>query len=112
DKVLHLKGLTPGDGDLIDSQKPVITAQILDDVVPKSVKLQIGNHFMKVQYDPKTGVFKHQLTALLARGGHILTAQATDKEGNTRVYNWYFRIRHPKTGENPADKEAEDAISN
>lgn len=112
DKVLHLKGLTPGDGDLIDSQEPVITAQILDDVVPKSVKLQVGNHFIKVQYDPKTHVFTHQLGSPLARGGHILTAMASDKDGSTRVFNWYFRIKHQKSGNNSEDNGANDAIEN
>ena len=112
DKVLHLKSLTPGDGALIDSPKPAITGQILDDVVPKSVKLQVGNHFMKVQYDPKTRIFTHKLGAPLARGGHILTAQATDKNGFTRVFNWYFRIKHLKTEKNSKDEGSHDAIEN
>ncbi len=112
DKVLHLKGLTPGDGVLIDSQKPVISAKILDDVVPKSVQLQVGNHFMKVQYNPKTHVFSRQLQAPLARGGHILTAMATDKNGSTRVFNWYFRIRHLQPETSPKDEGTDDATEN
>jgi peptidoglycan/xylan/chitin deacetylase (PgdA/CDA1 family) len=112
DKVLHLKKLSPGDGDLIDSQKPVITAQILDDIVPKSVKLQIGNHVMKVQFDPQTHVFTHSVGDSLPRGGHILTAMATDKDGNNRVYNWYFRIKHQKVGKDSKDEDTHGAAEN
>lgn len=112
DKVLHLKGLIPGDGALIDSQKPVITAKILDDVVPKSVQLQVGNHFMKVQYNPKTHVFSHSLTTPLSRGGHIFTAMATDKNGFTRVFNWYFRVKHLKQETSPKDEGINDATEN
>ncbi len=112
DRVLHLKNLSPGDGDLIDSQEPVITAEILDDVVPKSVKLQIGNHVMRVQFDPQTHIFRHQIGEPLPRGGHILTALATDKNGSTRVFNWYFRIKHQALEKNSKDTGVNDAIEN
>jgi hypothetical protein len=32
----------------------------------------------------------------MARGGHILSLQAIDVNGQRRVFNWYFRIRHLK----------------
>ncbi len=104
DKVLHMKGLFPADGEVIDSQKPVIKAQIVDDVVPNSVRLKLGNHIMRVHYDPKTHLLTHQVGAELAQGGHILTLQATDLKGISRVYNWYFRIKHKKYESEEKDK--------
>ncbi len=112
DKVLHLKNFSPADGDLIDSQEPVITGQILDDVMPKSVQLQIGNHVLKAQYDPQTHIFRHSVGAPLPRGGHILTARATDKNGRTRVYNWYFRIKHLPLEKNSKGEGVADAVEN
>lgn len=113
DKVLHLKNLSPGDGDLIDSQEPIVTGQILDDVVPKSVKLLFDNHLMRVQYDPRTHVFRHQITAPpLHRGGHMMTVRAKDEKGNTRVFNCYFRIKHLKNDKNPKNEGEKDAMSN
>ncbi len=104
DKVLHMKNLSPGDGDVIDTQKPVVTAQIIDEVVPRSIQLQLGNHLMPVHYDPKTRRLTHRVGAELAQGGHILTLQATDVKGFTRVYNWYFRIKHKKYENEETDK--------
>ena len=96
DKVLHMTGLSPADGDVIDTQKPVITAQIGDDVVPRSIRLQSGNRILRVQYDPKTRLLTHRVDEELTQGGHILTLRATDVKGVSRVYNWYFRIRHKR----------------
>ncbi len=112
DKVLHLKNLSPGDGDLINSQEPVISGQILDNVVPKSVQLQVGSHILQSQYDPQTHIFRHPVGAPLPRGGHILTARAMDKNGCTRVYNWYFRIKHLPEGKNPKEEGTTDAVEN
>jgi peptidoglycan/xylan/chitin deacetylase (PgdA/CDA1 family) len=96
DKVLHMKGLSPGDGDVIDTQKPVIRAQIVDDVVPCSIRLQSGNRILRVQYDPQTRLLTHPVGEELTQGGHILTLRATDVKGASRVYNWYFRIKHKR----------------
>ncbi len=104
DKVLHMKGLFPGDGEVIETQTPVITAQIEDDVVPGSVQLQMGNHIMPVHYESETRTLSHQVGAKLAQGGHILTLRATDIKGVTRVYNWYFRIKHKKFEKEETDK--------
>lgn len=112
EKVLHMKNLTPGDGDLIKSQKPLITAQILDEVVPRSIQLQIGNHIMRVQYDPRTHVFRRQVGVPLAQGGHMLTARAKDVKGVSRVYNWYFRIKYKKSEKNNEEEGGYDAIQN
>lgn len=94
DRVLHLKGLVPGDGDVIDTTRPLIQAEIRDPVVPRSVRLQLGNRVLAVRFNPRTGGFRHQVTEPLAQGGHILTLKARDVKGVDRVYNWYFRIKH------------------
>ena len=112
DKVLHLKKLTPADGALIDSPKPVISGKIEDEILPKSVKVQIGNQILKAQYNPKTHLFRHVLTTPLKRGGHIFAVQAKDKDGNTYVYNWYFRIKHTKDEKNKTGDEGGDATQN
>jgi peptidoglycan/xylan/chitin deacetylase (PgdA/CDA1 family) len=110
DKVLHCKDLTPEDGAYIDSVRPTILAKITDDVDPKSVRLQIGWHDMKVRYNPKTGNYSHTLTADMTQGGHILTFTATDKQGQHRVFNWYFRIKHKKLVEKREGRDATDAL--
>ena len=112
DKVLHLKNLTPGDGALIDSPKPVISGKIEDEIIPKSVKVHIGNQVLKAQYNPKTHLFRHVLTSPLKRGGHIFEVQAKDKEGNTYVYDWYFRIKHVLDEKNKTADEGGDATQN
>ncbi len=89
---------------MIDSQKPVITARIEDDIVPRSVRLQMGNHNMRVQYDPQTHLLTHRVAAELTQGGHILTLRATDVKGVSRVYNWYCRIKHKRYEKEETDK--------
>lgn len=68
DKVLHLKDLTPPDGALIDSTKPTISVRLTDDIDPKSVRLQIGDHRMRVKYDAKKALFFHEIKAELTQG--------------------------------------------
>jgi peptidoglycan/xylan/chitin deacetylase (PgdA/CDA1 family) len=94
DKVLHLKNLVPADGALIESTTPILAATIEDDIDPRSLRLQSGPHIVKLRYDAQKRMFVHKLKKDLTEGGHMLTLMAKDKEGNSRVYNWYFRIKH------------------
>ena len=110
DKVLHCKDLSPVDGAYIDPVRPKISTKITDDIDPKSVRLQIGPHVMKVKYNPKTGVYSHLVNADLTQGGHILTFTAKDKQGNHRVFNWYFRIKHKKLVEKEEARDATNAM--
>lgn len=92
-KVLHLGNFTPGDGEVIASSKPLITAEVKDDMDPKGFQLKMGPHMMKVEYDPKTRLLRHQVAAPLKAGGHMLMLEGTDLKGQRRVYNWYFRVK-------------------
>jgi peptidoglycan/xylan/chitin deacetylase (PgdA/CDA1 family) len=94
DRVLHLENLGPGDGEEITSDTPLISAEVKDDIDPKSIEVHIGDSRLKVHYDPKIRLVRHQLTTPLKQGGHMLTLSATDTEGHHRVYTWYFRIKH------------------
>jgi peptidoglycan/xylan/chitin deacetylase (PgdA/CDA1 family) len=111
DKVLHLKDLSPADGALIDSTKPTISARLTDDIDPKSVRLQIGEppHSMRVKYDAKKGLYFHEIKADLNQGGHIFKFSAKDMKGQTRVYNWYFRVKHKKLAKKLEGKGPSDA---
>ncbi|HVZ80477.1 MAG TPA: polysaccharide deacetylase family protein [bacterium] len=110
DKVLHCEDLAPGDGASIDAVRPVISAKITDDVDPKSVRLQIGAHVMKLRYDPGTGAYSHAIKADLTQGGHIFCLSAVDRQGQHRVLNWYFRIKHKKLAHHPGRKGAADVL--
>lgn len=110
DKVLHCQDLTPTDGAYIDPVRPLISAKITDDIDPKSVRLQIGPHLMKLKYDAKTGVYSHRPNADLTQGGHILSLTAKDRQGNRRVFNWYFRIKHQRLVKKQEARDAQDAI--
>ena len=94
DKVLHLSGFKPGDGEFILEDEPVISGKILDDVEPKSIRFQLGNHPLAFHYDPATHFLRHNIQAPLKAGGHMLTLTATDQKGQKRVYSWYFRVQH------------------
>jgi len=103
DKVLHLSGFKPGDGEVIAGEEPVISGNILDDVEPKSIQFQLGNHPLVFSYNPQTHLLRHQIKAPLKAGGHMLTLSATDKKGQKRVYSWYFRVKHKNLA--PSEEE-------
>ena len=98
EKVLHLDHVKPGDGDVIDSQLPLIRMELLDDVDPTSIRFQVGNRTVMGGYNPSTHVFHHQVKAALKAGGHMLTIEAKDRKGQRRVFTWYFRIKHRHLG--------------
>ncbi|GEM_PF-1823554 len=93
-KVLHLDKITPGDGEIIKSHKPLISMIIQDDIDYKTIKLFIGTAPVSYHYEPRTHTLKHQLYQNLKSGGHFVIVQAKDKNGQQRSYTWYFRIKH------------------
>lgn len=97
-KVLHLEGLTPRDGAVLDDLKPVVEAKILDDLDPKTLTLRFGDEVMKgLKFDPITKAFRYPVRVPLVRGGHMLTLTAKDRQGRPRSISAYFRIKkiHP-----------------
>ena len=97
-KVLHLEGLIPRDGSVLDDLKPVVEAKILDDLDPKTLTLRFGDEVMKgLEYDPAAKTFRYAVKVPLARGGHMLTLTAKDRQGRPRSVSAYFRIKkiHP-----------------
>lgn len=100
DWVLHLEGLSPGDGQEIQTDKPLVTAKILDDIDPKSLEFVSGDIHFRISYDPRTHLVRHQFKQPLKGLGHMMTLSATGRDGKKRVYTWYFRVkRRPGTGE-------------
>lgn len=93
-KVLHLDKISPGDGEIIKSHKPLISMIIQDDIDYKTIKLFIGTAAVSYHYEPQTHMLKHQLYENLKSGGHFVIVQAKDKQGQQRSYTWYFRIKH------------------
>jgi peptidoglycan/xylan/chitin deacetylase (PgdA/CDA1 family) len=96
EKVLHLGRFFPGDGEFITDKRPRITAEIKDDVVPKTVQLRLGERVLPVHYDPKSRRLWHQPAGELKPGGHMLILTARDSRGIPRTYSWYFRLKHRK----------------
>jgi len=94
EKVLHLEELYPGDGEIIDKKKPVITGVLADDLAPKSLTMQLGQKNLSLRYDAKTRRFRHRVNAPLKAGGHMVTLKGTDRQGQKRTYTWYFRVKH------------------
>src|SRR5581483_667519 len=111
EKVLHLVSLSPGDGQEINGFRPVISARIADEIDPRSLRLQLGNHVMRVKYDPKTHLISHPVGADLKQGGHIFCLTAKDMNGQKRVYNWYFRVKYKHSKNNETQKESADENS-
>lgn len=102
-KVLHLGNFGPGDGEVIDSDKPLISVEIKDNIDPKTISFELGNQPMRFQYDPKLHLLTHRIGAALKAGGHMITLGATDLQGQKRVYTWYFRVKHHNL--DPVEKE-------
>jgi peptidoglycan/xylan/chitin deacetylase (PgdA/CDA1 family) len=98
DQVLHLEGLSPGDGQEIATDKPLVTARVLDDIDPKSLRFTSGDIRMRIAYDPSTRTFRHQFQQPLKGLGHMMTLSATGLDGKSRVYTWYFRIKRRPAG--------------
>jgi hypothetical protein len=94
DKVLHIAHAGPGDGQVIWSRKPILSIQILDDVDPKSVALDLESKRLKTHYDPQLRLVTYRVETPIRMGGHQLTLRAKDIQGNTRVFSWYFRVKH------------------
>jgi peptidoglycan/xylan/chitin deacetylase (PgdA/CDA1 family) len=94
DRVLHIANAGPGDGESLWSRKPLITIRILDEVDPQSIVLNLESRKLKTTYDPKLRLVRYRVEEPLRMGGHQLTLRAKDVQGNTRVFSWYFRIRH------------------
>ncbi len=93
-KVLHLDQVQPADGQFILSHQPLISMVIKDPIDYKTLKLTVGTKPTTYHYDPNTHVLSHQMKVPLKSGGHFLTVEATDLNGQPRVYTWYFRIKH------------------
>ncbi len=106
-KVLHLEKTYPYDGQVISSEFPKISAEILDDIVPASLDLHLGDHRMVFHYNPQTKTLIHQVKAKLRPGGHMLILTAKDVQGNRRIYSWYFRLKHKNL--KPQKEETNDA---
>jgi peptidoglycan/xylan/chitin deacetylase (PgdA/CDA1 family) len=94
DKVLHIAHAGPGDGQVIWSRKPLISIQILDEVDPKSVVLSLESRRLKTTYDPQLRLVTYRVEQPIRMGGHQLTLRAKDLAGSTRVFSWYFRVKH------------------
>ncbi len=94
DKVLHIADAGPGDGQVIWSRKPLISIKILDEVDPKSVVLNLEAKRLKTTYDPRLRLVTYRVEQPIRMGGHQLTLRAKDLAGNTRVFSWYFRVKH------------------
>lgn len=93
-KVLHLAQVQPADGQFILSHEPMISMVIKDAIDYKTIKLSVGTKPIPYHYNPITHVLSHQMKAPLKSGGHFLTVEATDLNGQDRIYTWYFRIKH------------------
>ncbi len=93
-KVLHLEKMFPYDGEVISNAFPKISTKILDEIVPDSLDLHLGDHRMVFRYNPQTKILTHQIKSKLRPGGHMLILTAKDDEGNHRIYTWYFRLKH------------------
>jgi hypothetical protein len=93
-RVLHLGNLSPDDGEVISSHKPLLKVQVKDEIDPKTIDLQLGDHQTNFQYDPKTHLLQHGFEVSLKAGGHMLMLAATDLHGQKRVYTWFFRIKY------------------
>ncbi|HET9869154.1 MAG TPA: polysaccharide deacetylase family protein, partial [bacterium] len=94
DRVLHIDHAGPGDGQVIWSRKPLISIEILDDVDPASVKLKLESRALKVHYDPALRLVTYRVQSPMRMGGHQLTLSAVGRDGQPRIYSWYFRIKH------------------
>lgn len=105
-KVLHLGHLKPPDGGVAWSRKPLISAQLVDDVDPKSIQLQVGQRILPHDFGKKTRTLTQKLLFPLKRGGHQATLTARDKAGIPRIYSWYFRVEEME-GES---EEASDSL--
>ena len=102
--VLHLEKFIPGDGDFIVNNSPILTVEIEDEIVPRTLKFKLGAKFMKFTYDPKTRLLQHRIVGALKPGGHTVTLEAKDVEGNWRSYSWYFRVKH-RNWEKPGETD-------
>jgi len=104
-KVLHMSRLSPPDGGIVRTKKPVLSAVILDDVDPRSIVLQIGQRNLGHTWDPATRTVRKEMGFPLKKGGHQVTLKAKDRQGVLRIYSWYFRVER-KAGEKEDDAEA------
>jgi hypothetical protein len=84
----------PGDGQFIVNHKPLISMVIKDQIDYKTIKLSVGLKPTVYSYNPQTHVLSHQMKVPLKSGGHFLTVEATDLNGQRRIYTMYFRIKH------------------
>ncbi|HVM32367.1 MAG TPA: polysaccharide deacetylase family protein [bacterium] len=94
DRVLHIADAGPGDGQVIWSRKPIISIKILDDVDPASVSLNLESRRLKIHYDPALRLVTYRVETPIRMGGHQMTLRAKDLTGQSRVYSWYFRVKH------------------
>ncbi len=94
DLPLHMTRVEPSDGEVVGVVNPILSARYTDDVDPDSIKMFLGDRPLKgFKVDPLTKTVTRPLRIKLNKGGHFVSVSATDREGKTRTFSWYFRVK-------------------
>ncbi len=100
-KQLKLKEFYPEDGSIIEEQRPVLKAQLLDDSYLNTVtiKFKMGRVILKDSiYNTETKMLSYSYTenkSRLSFGTHNAKVIATGKDGKFYEYAWSFIVGRP-----------------
>lgn len=100
-KQLKLKEFYPEDGSVIEEQRPVLKAQILEDsyLNTETIKFKMGRVVLKDSiYNPELKMLTYSYTenkSSLPRGTHNAKVIALSKDGKMYEYAWSFIIGKP-----------------
>jgi peptidoglycan/xylan/chitin deacetylase (PgdA/CDA1 family) len=94
-KVIGIKFVKPGDGAIISSAVPQLSAELEDDSMlnTATVHFRVGDTDLPPSdYDPGTKTLSHTFMKNMKSGLHIASVQAKGLDGGTYEYAWMFMI--------------------
>lgn len=100
-KQLKLKKFYPEDGSIINDQRPVLKAQLIEDSIlnTETIKFKMGRVVLKDSiYNPETKMLLYSYTennSSLPKGTHNAKVIAQGKDGKLYEYAWSFIIGRP-----------------
>lgn len=93
---LLLNACTPMQNGVTKNRKPVISAQLANDVLPNSVRVSVPSRGgARVFYDARTRTLTCRPNAPLRTGGCIVSVSARTKSGTYTQAAWSFAVEKP-----------------
>lgn len=84
--------LSPAQGTLAASEKPLIQAKFLRNVRPESIKMTVDGRDVSAWTNRTPDAVTYTPDPRLTNGAHIVAVQAVDTQGNTLTEQWDFQV--------------------